>query len=51
MSKNPHIGIVVGSTREGRFSERAAAWFHKIAARRTDLSVEIIESVRQPPAG
>ena len=38
MSKNPHIGIVVGSTREGRFSERAAAWFHKIAARRTDLS-------------
>jgi NAD(P)H-dependent FMN reductase len=43
MSKNPHIGIVVGSTREGRFSERAAAWFHRIAARRTDLSVEIID--------
>jgi NAD(P)H-dependent FMN reductase len=43
MSKNPHIGIVVGSTREGRFSERAAAWFHKIAARRTDLSVEIVD--------
>ena len=43
MSKNPHIGIVVGSTREGRFSERAGAWFHKIAARRTDLSVEIID--------
>ena len=43
MSRNPHIGIVVGSTREGRFSERAAAWFHKIAALRTDLSVEIID--------
>jgi NAD(P)H-dependent FMN reductase len=43
MSKNPHIGIVVGSTREGRFSERAAAWFHTIAARRTDLSVEIVD--------
>jgi NAD(P)H-dependent FMN reductase len=43
MSKNPHIGIVVGSTREGRFSERAAAWFHRIAARRTDVSVEIID--------
>jgi len=43
MSQNPHIGIVVGSTREGRFSERAAAWFHKIAARRTDLSVEIVD--------
>ena len=43
MSKNPHIGIVIGSTRQARFSERAAAWFDKIAARRTDLSVEIIE--------
>ena len=43
MSKIPHIGIVVGSTREGRFSERAAAWFHGIATRRTDVSVEIID--------
>jgi NAD(P)H-dependent FMN reductase len=43
MPKDPHIGIVIGSTRQGRFSERAAAWFHKIAARRTDLSVEIID--------
>ena len=43
MSRTPHIGIVVGSTREGRFSERAAAWFHGIAARRTDVSVEIID--------
>lgn len=43
MTKNPHIGIVIGSTREGRFSERAAAWFHRIAARRSDLSVEIID--------
>ena len=43
MSKNPHIGIVIGSTRQGRFSERAAAWFHKIAAPRTDLSFEIID--------
>ena len=43
MSKNPHIGIVIGSTRQARFSERAAAWFHKIAARRTDLSVELID--------
>lgn len=43
MSKNPHIGIVIGSTRQGRFSERAAAWFHEIAARRTDFSVELID--------
>jgi NAD(P)H-dependent FMN reductase len=43
MSTNPRIGIVVGSTREGRFSERAAAWFHGIAARRADLDFEIID--------
>ncbi|WP_448956581.1 NADPH-dependent FMN reductase [Labrys neptuniae] len=43
MSRNPHIGIVTGSTREGRFSERAATWFHTIAARRDDLSVETID--------
>jgi NAD(P)H-dependent FMN reductase len=43
MSRNPHIGIVVGSTRDGRFSEIATAWFHKIAVQRTDLRVEIID--------
>jgi len=43
MSKNPHIGIVIGSTRQGRFSERAASWFHKIAVRHTDVSVEIAD--------
>ena len=43
MSQVPHIGIVIGSTRQGRFSERAAVWFHEIAARRTDLSVELID--------
>ena len=43
MFKNPHIGIIVGSTRQGRFSERAASWFHKIAVRRADLSVEVVD--------
>jgi len=43
MSRNPHIGIVIGSTRQGRFSERAAAWFHTIAARRSDLSVGLVD--------
>jgi NAD(P)H-dependent FMN reductase len=43
MSKNPHIGIVVGSTRQDRFSERAAAWFQKIAVQRTDFSVEVVD--------
>lgn len=43
MSNIPHIGIVIGSTRQGRFSERAAAWFQKIAVRRTNVSVEIVD--------
>jgi NAD(P)H-dependent FMN reductase len=43
MSNNPHVGIIVGSTRKGRFSERAAAWFQAIATRRSDLSAEIID--------
>lgn len=48
MSKNPQIGIVIGSTREGRFSERAAAWFHNIAVRRADLSFETIDLCDYP---
>jgi NAD(P)H-dependent FMN reductase len=36
----PRIGIVVGTTREGRFSEKPAAWISRIAAQRTDLDLD-----------
>lgn len=39
----PRIGIVVGSTREGRFGEKPAAWIHDLAARRSDLVFELID--------
>lgn len=39
----PRIGIVIGSTREGRFGERPAKWFHEIAHKRSDLAVELID--------
>jgi len=42
-SQKPHIGIVLGSTREGRFGEKPANWIHEIASQRTDLSVESID--------
>jgi NAD(P)H-dependent FMN reductase len=42
MSK-PHIGIVISTTREGRFGDKAAAWIRDIAAARGDLEVEIID--------
>lgn len=43
MPKDPHIGVIVGSTRQGRFSDRPAQWIHDIASQRSDLSVELID--------
>lgn len=42
MSK-PRIGIIISSTREGRFGERAARWVADIAASRSDISTEIVD--------
>lgn len=42
-SSQPRIGIVIGSTREGRFSEKPAHWIHEIAKDRNDLAVELID--------
>ena len=42
-SSLPRIGIIIGSTREGRFSEKPAHWFHEIARQRTDLAFELID--------
>jgi NAD(P)H-dependent FMN reductase len=42
MSK-PRIGIVISTTREGRFGDKPAAWIRDIAAARGDLEVEIVD--------
>ena len=39
----PRIGIVIGSTREGRFGDKPAQWIHEIAKQRSDLDVELID--------
>ena len=39
----PRIGVIVGSTRQGRFGDRPANWIGEIARRRTDLAVELID--------
>ena len=39
----PHIGIVIGSTREGRFGDKPATWIHALAQQRTDLSFELVD--------
>lgn len=41
--ETPRIGIVIASTREGRFGEKPARWIHGIAAQRTDLAFELID--------
>lgn len=42
MSK-PKIGIVVGSTREGRFADKPVQWIADLAKARGDLDVEIVD--------
>jgi len=42
-SQTPRVGIVLGSTREGRFGEKPAHWIHEIARQRTDLAFELID--------
>jgi NAD(P)H-dependent FMN reductase len=40
---NPRIGIVIGSTRPGRFGEKPAAWIHGIARKRADVDFDLID--------
>jgi NAD(P)H-dependent FMN reductase len=42
MSK-PKIGIIIGSTREGRFADHAAKWIQGVASQRGDLEFELID--------
>ncbi|QKE82900.1 NAD(P)H-dependent oxidoreductase [Arthrobacter sp. NEB 688] len=37
------IGIVLGSTREGRRGDQVAAWVHEVGARRTDATFEVVD--------
>ncbi|QPC88393.1 FMN reductase [Mesorhizobium sp. NBSH29] len=39
----PKIGIIIGSTREGRFADRPAAWINDIAKARGDIDVELLD--------
>lgn len=39
----PKLGIIVGSTREGRFADKPADWIKSLAAAREDFDVEVID--------
>lgn len=43
MTIQPRIGIIIGSTRQGRFGETPAKWIGDIAAKRTDMQFETID--------
>ncbi|HEU4677490.1 MAG TPA: NAD(P)H-dependent oxidoreductase, partial [Candidatus Paceibacterota bacterium] len=40
---NIKIKVIVGSTREGRFSEHAAAWIARLAAEKPGTDVELVD--------
>jgi NAD(P)H-dependent FMN reductase len=39
----PKIGIIVGSTRPGRFADHPAKWIHEIAGKRDEFDVELLD--------
>jgi NAD(P)H-dependent FMN reductase len=43
MSASPKIGIVVGTTRQGRFADGPAKWLAEIASRREDAQFEVVD--------
>ncbi|TCP90361.1 NAD(P)H-dependent FMN reductase [Rhizobium sp. PP-CC-2G-626] len=43
MTKAPRIAIVIGSTRPGRYADKAAGWILKQAKVRDDIEVELID--------
>jgi NAD(P)H-dependent FMN reductase len=43
MSKKPRIAIVIGSTRPGRYADKAANWMLKQTLTRDDLEAELLD--------
>lgn len=46
--QKPKIGIILGTTREGRFGPRPTAWIHQIASRRDDMETEVVDLLDYP---
>jgi NAD(P)H-dependent FMN reductase len=44
----PAIGVIISSTRENRFGEKAARWIYDIARTRADLKFEIVDLLDYP---
>jgi hypothetical protein len=46
MTTKPRIAIVIGSTRPGRYADKAAGWMLKQAQTRDDLEAELLDLCR-----
>jgi NAD(P)H-dependent FMN reductase len=42
-TQQPRIGVIIASTREGRFGEKPGHWIYELARQRTDLAFELID--------
>jgi hypothetical protein len=50
MTTKPHIAIVIGSTRSGRYADKAAGWMLKQTQGRDDIEAELLEPSRPSTA-
>jgi len=48
MTATARIGIILGSTRQGRVGERVAAWINALARARDDIDVELLDLLDYP---
>jgi NAD(P)H-dependent FMN reductase len=43
MTTKPRIAVVIGSTRPGRYADKAAGWILKQAQARDDIEAELLD--------
>lgn len=43
MNKSLNIKVIIGSTREGRFGDKAGQWIFELAKERPDMNVELLD--------
>jgi NAD(P)H-dependent FMN reductase len=48
MTAKPRIAIVIGSTRPGRYADKAAGWMLKQAKARDDIETELLDLLDHP---
>jgi NAD(P)H-dependent FMN reductase len=48
MTTKPRIAIVIGSTRPGRYADKAAGWLLKQAQARDDIEAELLDLLDHP---